>query len=131
MVMSLSGTTGATFPDGTTQPSAIRTFVSSNLSIPTAASQLFSVAHGLGQIPRFIRLVGVCLVANNGYSVGDETEPTFNCADNGNIQFNPWADATNIGYSSGSGLIIARRTDLWAVNLINNTNWALKIYAHV
>jgi len=127
MAVTISGTSGINQDGVGSAP--IKTFTSSNQSIPTATSQLFSVSHGLGATPRFVSLVAVCLTANNGWSVGDETAVMINAVDNGAYQGMPWANSTTIGWTSGSAVMILNRTNYYSLNIINNTNWALKVYA--
>jgi len=125
--------TGVTFPDNTTQTTAVtgvtKSFTSSNQAIPTAINQYFTVAHGLGVTPKFVRVVAVCLTANNGWAVDDEVELMFNAIDNGNQQMRAYANATNVGYYSGSSMPIMNFTNQYTLNIINNTNWAVKVYA--
>jgi hypothetical protein len=127
MAVTISGTSGINQDSIGTAP--IKSFTSANQAIPTAASQLFSVSHGLGSTPRLVRIVAVCLTANNGWAVGDETQVLFNAVDNGTYQTMPWANATTVGWTSGSGISIINRTNYYLLNIINNTNWALKVYA--
>lgn len=127
MAVTISGTSGINQDSVGTAP--IKSFTSANQAIPTAASQLFSVTHGLGVTPRLVRLVGVCLTANNGWSVGDECEVMIGAVDNGAYQTKPWANSTTVGWTSGSALMILNRTNYFSLNITNNTNWALKVYA--
>lgn len=127
MAVTISGTSGINQDNVGTAP--IKSFTSANQSIPTATSLAFTVSHGLGVVPRLIRVVAVCLTANNGWSVGDEIEPMFNAVDNGNQQTRPYANSTVVGYFSGSSICIINRTNQYSLNIINNTNWALKVYA--
>jgi hypothetical protein len=132
MASTTIGSSGVTFPDATTQATAAvitKAFTSSNQAIPTATQQNFNVAHGLGTTPKIVRLVAVCLTAVNGWAVGDESEVLFGCVDNGALQVFCWADATNVGYNSGSAVLIMNRTTQFSYNIINNSNFALKIYA--
>jgi hypothetical protein len=127
MAVTISGTSGINQDNIGTAP--IKSFTSTNQSIPTATSQAFTVAHGLGVTPRIFHVVAVCLTANNGWAVGDETDFMTNAVDNGNQQTRPYANSTVVGYFSGSGIIILNRTNQYGLNLINNTNWAIKVYA--
>lgn len=130
MVMSLSGTMGATFPDGTIQSFGFRAFISSNLAVPTANSQNFTVSHGLGVVPKLVRVVGVCTIAAAGYSVGDEVDIYVSGVDNGNLQECAWyANASIVGYSSGNGILVYNRSTHWSYSLTNATGWAIKVYA--
>lgn len=129
MAVTINGTSGINQDNVGTAP--LKSFTSSNQSMLTATSQLATVAHGLGVVPRIVRVVAVCVVANNGWSVGDEMEPMFNCVDNGNQQIRPWANATNIYWTSGSAIIIVNRTNYYSLNIINNTSWNMKAYAFV
>jgi hypothetical protein len=126
--------TGIQFPDSTIQTTAAssaltKSFTSSNQSVPTAASQLFTVAHGLGTIPKLLRVVAVCTTAVNNWAVGDEGEIAINAVDNGNLQLFPWCDSTNVYYTSGSNVLIFNRTNYYSYSLINNSNFAIKVYA--
>jgi hypothetical protein len=130
MPVTINGTTGINQDGVGTAP--IRSFTSANLAVPTATSQSFTVAHGLGVTPRITRVVAVCLVADSGYSVGDEANLSINAVNNGNQQIGQgamWASSTVVGYVSGSTLMIIRRSDQFAVSIISNNNWAIKVYA--
>lgn len=127
MAVTISGTNGINQDNIGTAP--IKSFTSTNQSIPTATNQAFTVTHGLGTTPRIIRVVAVCLTANNGWAVGDEVEPMLNAVDNGNQQMRPYANSTVVGYWSGSAMVIINRTNQYGLNIINNTNWAIKVYA--
>lgn len=106
-----------------------KSFTSGNLSIPTSAGIVVSTAHGLGVVPKIIRVVAVCLTADLGYSVGDEIEPMFNAVNNGNQQTRPWANATNVYFATGSAMTILDLSNQYASTVLNNTNWAVKVYA--
>lgn len=127
MAVTISGTSGINQDNIGTAP--LKSFTSSNQSIPTATGQAFTVAHGLGVVPRIVRVVAVCLSASGGYSAGDETEPMFNNIDNGNQQTRPWANATYVGYQSGSSVVIMNLTNQYGLNITNNSSWAIKVYA--
>ena len=124
-VLTSNGTTWAS-----TTPILSKSFTSSNQSIPTTASQAFTVAHGMGITPKILRLVAVCLTATAGWTVGAEGEVLINGTSNGNIQsFGLFADATNVYYDSGSAIITINFSSGDYVNILNNSNFALKIYA--
>jgi hypothetical protein len=130
MAVTISGTSGINQDGVGTAP--IKSFTSTNQAIPTAASQSFTVAHGLGVTPRIFYVRAVCLVADNGYAVGDEANYSINSTNNGNQQLGQgavFANSTNVGYVSGSTMMIIRRSDQFSVNIINNSNWAIKVYA--
>jgi len=125
---------GITFSNASTQTVASpfsKSFVSSNQSIPTASGQTFTVAHGLGVVPKILRLVAVCLTAQYGWTVGAEGEITMNGTTNGNLQnIGVLADVTNVYYAAGSGINIINNSSGDNVSILNNSNFALKIYAY-
>jgi len=125
-VLTSNGTTWAS-----TAPIFSKSFVSSNQSIPTASAQAFTVAHSMGVVPKILRLVAVCLTAQYGWTVGAEGQFVINGTSNGNIQeFPVFADATNVYYGSGSSLVILNFSSGDYVNILNNSNFAVKIYAY-
>ena len=106
-------------------------FVSSNQSIPTANGQAFTVAHGLGVVPKLLRLVAICLTATGGWTVGAEGQIIISGLTNGNVNFEPqFADATNVYYGSGSSMLILNFSSGDVQNITNNSNFAVKIYAY-
>ena len=124
-VLTSNGTTWAS-----TAPIFSKSFVSSNQSIPTASSQTFSVAHSLGVVPKIVRVVAVCLTASLGWAVGAEGEVLVNGTSNGNIQtLGALADATNVYYGSGSSIVVFNYSTSDFANIVNNANFAIKIYA--
>jgi hypothetical protein len=124
-VLTSNGTTWAS-----TTPIFSKSFVSSNQSIPTATGQLFTVAHGMGVVPKILRLVAVCLTAQYGWTVGAEGDILVNSISNGNIQMMPvLADATNVYYGAGSYILILNFSTGDYAGILNNSNFALKIYA--
>lgn len=127
MALSLSGTLGVSQDAVGSAP--VKSYSSSNLSIPTTNNQITTVNHGLGVTPRLVRVVAVCLTAVNGWAIGDEGEVLFNCVDNGTYQVMWWANSTQVGFSSGSGVMIINRTNGYTFNILNNSSFALKVYA--
>ena len=108
-----------------------KSFVSSNQSIPTASGQTFTVAHSMGVVPKILRLVAVCLTAQYGWTVGAEGDILVNSTTNGNIQMVPvLADATNVYYVAGSYIGIPNFSTGDIAGILNNSNFALKIYAY-
>ena len=133
MAATTIGTSGVTFPDATTQTTApviTKKYESTNQSIATTTSQAFQLAHSLGTVPKIIVLTAVCLTSNNGWTAGQQTEVMVGCIDNGAIQAMPWADSTNVYWTSGSGMIVFNQTNYYSLNIINNSNWAIKVYAY-
>lgn len=125
-VLTSNGTTWAS-----TTPIFSKSFVSSNQSIPTANGQAFTVAHGLGVVPKLLRLVAVCLTATGGWTVGAEGQIIISGLSNGNINFEPqFADATNVYYGSGSSMLVLNFSSGDYLNVLNNSNFAIKIYAY-
>jgi hypothetical protein len=127
MAVTISGTSGINQDNIGTAP--IKSFTSATQNCPTATSQAYTVTHTLGAVPRIVRLVAVCTVANNGWAVGDESEVMINGVDNGAYQQMPWCNSTQIGWSSGSQMVISNRTNWYNLGLISNTNFVLKVYA--
>lgn len=133
MAATTIGTSGVTFPDATTQSTApvfTKKYESTNQNVPTATGQAFQLAHSLGVMPKLIVIAAVCTTANNGWTVGQQTQVMIGCTDNGAVQAMPWADSTYVYWTSGAGLIVFNQTNYYSLNLINNTNWAIKVYAY-
>ena len=118
--------------NGTTWTSATpvltKSFTSSNQAGPTATATAYTIAHTLGVVPKIVRLVAVCTTASGGYAVGDEIELLFSNSTNGNFQAFYYANASVIGYWSGPYIYINDASNGSLVNLINNSNFAFKVY---
>lgn len=101
-------------------------FQSSPIAYVAGAAQ-YSVAHGLGAVPKLIDISLQCISPQSGFDAGDEVRLNSN-----NIHFNvgnytPWANATNIGWSASNALFIYSKTG----NQINPlaSNWRLILRA--
>ena len=119
--------------NGTTWTSATpiisKSFISSNQAGPTATGTAYTISHTLGVVPKIVRLVAVCTTASGGYAVGDEIELLFSNSTNGNMQAFYYANASVIGYWSGPYIYLNDASNGSLVNLINNSNFAFKVYA--
>lgn len=100
-------------------------------SVSVVFRSMTTIAHGLGEKPKLIRIVAVCTTAINGYAVGDEVEITV--ADAAHQGTAAPRDATNIylTQSSNQAGLIPRRDagfsgDLFA---ITSTNFNLRVRA--
>lgn len=134
MTMSIDGTNGITFPNGSVQTvagaAALTRFVSTAQT--WTASSVLTLAHGLGVVPAFITYKLVCLTAENGYSVGDVVyiNPMWNRADASPVGFTPRLDSTNIyvAFNSTSSHALMPKT---GGGIVNTTlaYWSLNIVA--
>jgi hypothetical protein len=115
----------------TTSPTQVlsSSFTSTNQAGPTATATAYTIAHTLGVVPKIVRLVAVCTTASVGYAVGDEIELLFSNGTNGNFQAFYYSNATVVGYWSGPYIIINNASNGTQVDLINNSNFAFKVYA--
>jgi hypothetical protein len=104
-------------------------FTSANQAVPTTTNTAFTIAHTLGVVPKIVRLVAVCTTASVGYAVNDEIELLFSNATNGNFQAFYYSNASVVGYWSGPYIIINNASNGAQVDLINNSNFAFKVYA--
>lgn len=71
-----------------------RSFVSAEQTL--TAGQLYTLAHGLGEVPKLIDARMICKTAHDIFSVGDELQNFvyINGSDEGGVVV--WADATNV-----------------------------------
>lgn len=100
------------------------TFESSALSI--TASSDHSAAHGLGVRPSGMQAFLRCNTAEFGYAINDEVE--FLNGDATNYK-GLYANATNIGWYTGTGLVITNRTT-GAVASITLASWDIILRAY-
>lgn len=124
------GTLSSLTVSGTLTPSGgvAPNFSSAETALPAANGDA-SVAHGLGAVPRDFWIHLRCKTAEFGYSVGDEI--LFDgYTQSGAMTI--WADATNVGFSRGSGsgsdIHIARRDSTGSIALTDG-NWRIVFYA--
>jgi len=86
---------------GVVENDRLKFFESSELALPVSA--VLTAAHGFGQKPKRFQIVMRCVVAEYGYSVGDEIDITSGApSTNGAITSSNFCDATNIGMSVGA-----------------------------
>ncbi len=97
-------------------------FISSNQSIPSTDTDL-EIAHSLGAVPRWFRVVLKCTTTDLGYAVGDEVDKwRFG----GTEASGTWASATNVGFrTSSSNIDIVPRTGTSTVSSITKSSWRL------
>ena len=97
-------------------------------------TQLFSVAHGLGATPSFVRGVMVCQTAEGGYSIGDEVDLSY-VGDSFTKEpsFTLSANATNVNLMLGDTnlVIIGQTAPLGSSYAITLTRWKAKVYARL
>jgi hypothetical protein len=109
-------------------PVLTKYYTSGNQSGPTSSGTAYTISHTLGVVPKITRLVAVCTTASGGYAVGDEIELVFSNGTNGNMQAFCYSNASVIVYWSGPYIYINDAGNGSLVNLINNSNFAFKIY---
>lgn len=84
-------------------------------------SQTSSASHGLGTTPAFAWWKLVCLIAEQGYSVGDVIENSFSSV-------SLWVNATTVGLTIGTGGIVAiNKSSFGDVNL-TPANWRVVLF---
>lgn len=77
----------------------VTTFGETTPATITGANNAYAVNHGAGGVPKLFFLAARCISADGGYAVGDE----INMASaNGTAEISVWANATQIGISSGN-----------------------------
>ncbi len=112
-------------------PAFAKSYTSSNLTITSAGA--LTLAHGLGERPKFVQYTLKCTTANLGYSVGDEYD--LGCGVNNNAVntgLSVVLDATNINIRFGSaGSVFCANNKGTGAGLSNLTNssWALVVRA--
>ena len=100
---------------------------SSDVTIP-AAGTAATFTHGLGQLPEFFKVYLKCVVAADGYAVGDLID--FLHDTNGNTPISVSADSTTISVNRAGSITVANKIS--GVNVsINTTNYRFifKAYA--
>lgn len=116
-------------PRAETLNDGLVSYTSADLTMSSAGS--FTLAHGLGAIPKFVNLYLKCTSAENGYSVGDivvAVTPTY-------VYPSIIGDGTNIsirlGVDGGTGSVfrVAGKTD-GASSLANISKWKLIVKAY-
>lgn len=93
-----------------------------------------TLAHGLGETPKFVQIVCVCKVANLGYSVGDEVVPNNGASTTGSLSssgFSYYWDSTNVYIQIGlNGLSLHQKSaTAGAYASASSTNWNVKARA--
>jgi hypothetical protein len=92
------------------------------------------IAHGLSSAPRFINYKLKCLVAEAGYSIGDELFVDFNNSGNDVSRYNAAiVDATNITirFSIVAASFVAGHKTTGSIAGLTNANWELYVEAMV
>lgn len=100
---------------------------SSDVTIP-AAGTAATFTHGLGQLPEFFKVYLKCVVAADGYAVGDLID--FLHDTNGNAPISVSADSTTISVNRTNSITVANKTSGASVS-ISGTNYRFifKAYA--
>jgi hypothetical protein len=88
-----------------------------------ALSTTTTFAHGLGVMPSEYSLRLKCLIAEHGYSVGDETELSQNQSTSGDFaEAAVWANGTEVGVRTYTAVyVFSRSTE--ARSVITTANW--------
>lgn len=92
------------------------------------------IAHGLSSAPRFINYKLKCLVAEAGYSIGDELFVDFNNSGNDVSRYNAAiVDATNITirFSIVAASFVAGHKTTGSIAGLTNANWELYVEAMI
>lgn len=108
--------------------SALHTFFESS-EVAITAGALFSVAHGLGAIPRDSYIILRCKTIDQGYAVGDEVRLTEATDGGGGTAFFngfPGVNSTNVfAWISASGCALFSKSGAGTLNLITLSSWRL------
>lgn len=112
-------------------PALTKSYQSSQQAISDGGT--FTLAHGMGVVPKLITAHYVCTVANNGWSVGDLMDNTAvaYAPSSGGGSWGPIfaKDATNIVVRMGSaGFLVGNKTT-GAIGAGNNSQWEIVITA--
>lgn len=96
-------------------------------SAQTALALIVNIPHGLGVKPRSFGAKLVCVIAQNGYAIGDEISIASGTIPSNN--FVVVADATNITVASDSNTWRYLDRNTPTVNTLTNANWRLVVWA--
>lgn len=115
--------------------SATVSYTSSNQALPGNAG-VVTLAHSLGDQPRFVRWVLVCTTTDLGYAVDDEVDlwAADQNSPQGRPAFNTVANATNLicqqaSLDSDTILLLRRDGSVGDSAAITPGSWRLKVYA--
>jgi hypothetical protein len=115
---------GATGPEGSPGPVWVLDQLITSWSMPSR----IDIPHGLGVIPSLVRVTFVAVQANNGYSIGDETESQMVFGSDF-FGFLPFFDSTNIYLRfTTSGVHIAAK-DAQSFISISPSQWNIRVRA--
>lgn len=107
------------------------TFFNNGVEYNIVGGVVFDVAHGLGAVPKFVRVVLVNKTTEFGYAVGDEVDAgaVLNATGQVRLSFIPGASATNVFLIcvDSAGLIFSSKVDGTFVTLTAG-NWRAKVY---
>lgn len=94
---------------------------------------LLTLAHSLGEKPKFITAYIKCTTTDAGYAVGDEVEVSLvvNVTSSINNANGVYADATNVYFriSSTAQVFLVGHKSTGAASLLTNSNWDLYVRA--
>ena len=128
--ISISGTYPNFTITNTAAASPFSVYSRTTIAGATTTNQYQTISHGLGVVPKFVRLVAICNSASGGYSVGDEVEFFLSSATNGNMQCGVWSSSTQVGWSSGPYLNGMDKSAGTTINFINNAGFnTFAVYA--
>ncbi len=104
-------------------------YVSPNQTITSGG--LLTLAHGLPAAPNRVWLGLVCVVANNGWNVGDEFFVPFFQSGTGTKVTSVYRDSANVyvRYSSATSAFSAAGKTNGAPFDVTNSQWNLRVYA--
>ena len=98
-----------------------------NMAVSSAAAtEIFTLTHGLGTVPTHQTVVLVCLVSTDGYTTGDEID---NFVHVGTIYKNSTAVTFYSGDGSQTGYLTVDGQNTWVNMKTRYSNWAVKIRA--
>lgn len=109
--------------------SATADFESAEQSINSNAR--ISISHGLGGLPRLVRVVYRCKIAEAGWSPGDEIESFFYDASGTNYGVMVGSSSTDVTYNIWSGGVVVPRKDIATAGaqVVTPANWRIVVYA--
>ena len=102
-------------------------FASDNIAFGSGADTQ-AVNHGLGAVPKQVRVVLVCTTSNLGYAVGDEVVIHSNDTSSAQKCIAVFANATQVGWVQSNTPQLPNKSS-GAISDITTSSWRLKFYA--
>lgn len=111
------------------QPAPFGAFFDSGTITQTGASA-YTVSHGLGAVPRMVRVTFVATANNNGYVIGDEIDVAVaNTAGGGDGLLSVFASNVDVGLAISGNVYAVRKDGSGTFVISGNTSWGLRLRA--